>query len=100
MAHPVLGVNAGILAHRERRRGARLRHYGPVKLANLRRRPQVSATFRSGWEWLTVEGTAQLLAQDRFGCTDGGAAYLDLMAQSARRRRKVTLSKWVRVRAK
>jgi PPOX class probable F420-dependent enzyme len=34
--------------------------YGPVKLANLRERPQVTITFRSGWQWATVEGRAEL----------------------------------------
>src|SRR4029077_3960711 len=32
--------------------------YGKVKLANLRARPQVSVTFRQGWQWETVEGRA------------------------------------------
>ena len=35
--------------------------YGRVKLANLRKRPQVTVTFRSGWRWATVEGRASLL---------------------------------------
>jgi PPOX class probable F420-dependent enzyme len=34
--------------------------YGRVKLANLRARPQVSVTFRQGWQWATVEGRAEL----------------------------------------
>jgi PPOX class probable F420-dependent enzyme len=38
--------------------------YGKVKLGNLRERPQVSATFRSGWRWATVEGTAELIGPD------------------------------------
>ncbi|MGH3155959.1 MAG: TIGR03618 family F420-dependent PPOX class oxidoreductase [Streptosporangiaceae bacterium] len=38
--------------------------YGPVKLANLRARPQLTATFRSGWQWATVEGHAQLAGPD------------------------------------
>jgi PPOX class probable F420-dependent enzyme len=38
--------------------------YGRVKLANLRARPQVTATFRSGWEWVSVEGSAQLIGPD------------------------------------
>jgi PPOX class probable F420-dependent enzyme len=38
--------------------------YGKVKLANLRARPQVSVTFRSGWEWVTVEGRAELIGPD------------------------------------
>ncbi len=38
--------------------------YGKVKLANLRRRPQVTATFRAGWQWATVEGRAILAGPD------------------------------------
>jgi PPOX class probable F420-dependent enzyme len=35
--------------------------YGKVKLTNLRERPQVTTTFRSGWNWATVEGRAELI---------------------------------------
>jgi PPOX class probable F420-dependent enzyme len=35
--------------------------YGRVKLANLRRRPQVAVAFRAGWQWAAVEGTAVLI---------------------------------------
>ncbi len=38
--------------------------YGRVKLANLRARPQIAVTFRSGWRWATVEGTAELAGPD------------------------------------
>ena len=38
--------------------------YGPVKLANLRARPQLTATVRSGWRWAAVEGRAQLAGPD------------------------------------
>jgi PPOX class probable F420-dependent enzyme len=38
--------------------------YGKVKLANLRQRPQVSATFRAGWQWAAVEGRATLAGPD------------------------------------
>jgi PPOX class probable F420-dependent enzyme len=38
--------------------------YGRVKLANLRVRPQLTATFRSGWQWATVEGRAELAGPD------------------------------------
>jgi PPOX class probable F420-dependent enzyme len=38
--------------------------YGMAKLNNLRPRPQVSVTFRSGWEWATVEGRAELIGPD------------------------------------
>ncbi|MFC7384275.1 TIGR03618 family F420-dependent PPOX class oxidoreductase [Sphaerisporangium rhizosphaerae] len=38
--------------------------YGKVKLANLRARPQVTVTARSGWTWATIEGTAELIGPD------------------------------------
>ncbi|HEU5269003.1 MAG TPA: PPOX class F420-dependent oxidoreductase [Jatrophihabitans sp.] len=38
--------------------------YGKVKLANLRRRPQLAVTFRDGWQWATVEGDAELAGPD------------------------------------
>lgn len=38
--------------------------YGRVKLANLRARPQIAVTFRTGWQWATVEGTAELAGPD------------------------------------
>src|ERR1700722_5884335 len=37
---------------------------GGAKLANLRKRPAVTATFHSGWQWITVEGTAELAGPD------------------------------------
>jgi PPOX class probable F420-dependent enzyme len=38
--------------------------YGKAKLANLRIRPQVTVTFRSGWQWASVEGRAELIGPD------------------------------------
>src|ERR1700692_5124367 len=37
---------------------------GGAKLANLRKRPAVTATFQRGWQWITVEGTAELAGPD------------------------------------
>lgn len=37
---------------------------GGAKLANLRKRPSVAATFHHGWQWITVEGTAELAGPD------------------------------------
>ncbi|MCV7355087.1 TIGR03618 family F420-dependent PPOX class oxidoreductase [Mycolicibacterium fluoranthenivorans] len=54
-------INAGVLPHPAT--GAPVLAfvtYGPVKLANLRERPQIAVTFRSGWQWATVEGRAEL----------------------------------------
>ena len=50
-------VNAGVLPHPvDGDEVVGFVTYGKAKLANLRARPQVSVTFRSGWEWATVEG--------------------------------------------
>jgi PPOX class probable F420-dependent enzyme len=58
-------VNAGVLAHPVTgAEGLVFVTYGRVKLANLRRRPQLTATFRSGWEWGSVEGRAELIGPD------------------------------------
>src|SRR3954471_14485821 len=54
-------VNAGVLAHPATGQPVlAFVTYGKVKLANLRSRPQVTTTFRKGWQWATVEGTAEL----------------------------------------
>ncbi len=53
IAHPVSGVEVvGFVT------------YGKTKLANLRVRPQVSVTFRAGWQWATVEGRSELIGPD------------------------------------
>jgi PPOX class probable F420-dependent enzyme len=58
-------VNAGVFAHpRTGELTLAFVTYGKVKLANLRARPQLTATFRSGWRWASVEGTAQLAGPD------------------------------------
>jgi PPOX class probable F420-dependent enzyme len=41
--------------------------YGPVKLANLRARTQLAVTLRTGWQWATVEGRAELIGPDDRG---------------------------------
>jgi PPOX class probable F420-dependent enzyme len=59
-------VNAGVLPHPRTgepvvgfvTRGAAKR------LTYLRARPQVTVVFRSGWDWLTVEGEAELVGPD------------------------------------
>jgi len=58
-------VNAGVVPHPES--GSPVLAfvtYGRVKLANLRARPQLAATFRNGWQWATVEGTAEIAGPD------------------------------------
>jgi len=49
VAHPVSGVQVGAFVT-----------YGAVKLAHLRRRPALTLTWRSGWSWVSLDGTAQL----------------------------------------
>lgn len=59
-------VNAGVLDHPvngELVIGFVVR--GVVKkLANLRARPRATVVFRSGWEWIAVEGDADLAGPD------------------------------------
>jgi PPOX class probable F420-dependent enzyme len=58
-------VNAGVLAHPAT--GETVLAFvasGRVKLANLRARPQITATFRNGWQWAAVEGHAELAGPD------------------------------------
>jgi PPOX class probable F420-dependent enzyme len=58
-------VNAGVLAHPAT--GETVLAFvasGRVKLANLRARPQITATFRNGGRWAAVEGHAELAGPD------------------------------------
>lgn len=58
-------VNVGVLTHPATGQPALgFATYGKVKLANLRARPQLAVTFRKGWQWATVEGTAELAGPD------------------------------------
>jgi PPOX class probable F420-dependent enzyme len=58
-------VNAGVLPHPSTGEPVvAFVTYGPTKLANLRARPQLAVTFRSGWQWATVEGAAELVGPD------------------------------------
>ena len=58
-------VNAGQLPHPTTKQPVlAFVTYGRVKLANLRARPQLAATFRNGWMWATVEGRAELAGPD------------------------------------
>jgi len=38
--------------------------YGRAKLSNLRARPRATAVFRSGWEWVAVEGACDIVGPD------------------------------------
>lgn len=58
-------VNAGVMAHPETGVAVvAFVTYGRTKLSNLRARPQITLTVRSGWEWATVEGRAELAGPD------------------------------------
>jgi PPOX class probable F420-dependent enzyme len=59
-------VNTGVLDHPVHGRpvvGFTTRG-GTRKLVNLRARPRLAVTVRAGWEWVTVEGTAELIGPD------------------------------------
>jgi len=59
-------VNAGVLDHPVT--GAPVvglvAQGGAAKLRHIRARPQATVTYRAGWQWLTVEGTAELAGPD------------------------------------
>jgi PPOX class probable F420-dependent enzyme len=58
-------VNAGVMGHPlTGEQVLAFVTYGKVKLDNLRSRPQLTATMRSGWEWVATEGTAELIGPD------------------------------------
>lgn len=58
-------VNAGVLRHPVSGEDVvAFVTYGRAKLGNLRARPQLTVTFRAGWEWVTIEGTSQIAGPD------------------------------------
>jgi len=58
-------VNTGLITHPATgRRVLAFVTYGRVKLANLRARPQLTATFHRGWQWAAAEGQAELAGPD------------------------------------
>ena len=58
-------VNAGVLPHPGHGRPViGFVTYGKVKLQNLRVRPQLAVTVRSGWTWCGAEGDAELIGPD------------------------------------
>jgi PPOX class probable F420-dependent enzyme len=58
-------VNAGVLADlRTGQDVVAFVTYGKAKLANLRARPQITVTFRAGWQWATIEGQATIIGPD------------------------------------
>lgn len=58
-------VNAGVLADLHSGEDVvAFVTYGKAKLANLRTRPQITVTFRAGWQWAAIEGTARIIGPD------------------------------------
>jgi PPOX class probable F420-dependent enzyme len=59
-------VNAGILDHPLRHEPVvgLVAQGGATKLRNLRARPAATVVFRAGWEWMTIEGEAELAGPD------------------------------------
>jgi len=58
-------VNAGVLAHPDTgQQVVGFVTYGPAKLTNLRARPWLTVTFRSGPRWLAVEGNVTIIGPD------------------------------------
>jgi PPOX class probable F420-dependent enzyme len=58
-------VNAGVVDHPKTGRPVvGYVTYGPVKLRNLRERPATSLLWRSGWQWVGVEGSSELIGPD------------------------------------
>jgi len=58
-------VNAGIITHPiSEQRVVAFVTYGAAKKAHLRARPWATLTFRTGWQWITVEGDAELMGPD------------------------------------
>jgi PPOX class probable F420-dependent enzyme len=58
-------VNAGVLAHPDTgEQVVGFVTYGRAKLANLRARPWLTVTFRSGPRWLAVEGGVTIIGPD------------------------------------
>jgi hypothetical protein len=60
-------VNAGVITHPltgEPAIGFVVQGGGRRKLANMRARPMATVVFRSGWEWVSVEGHVDLFGPD------------------------------------
>jgi hypothetical protein len=56
-------VNAGVIGHPDTGEHvvAFVSRGGARKLSNLRARPGLLVVFRSGWEWMAVEGSAEIV---------------------------------------
>ncbi len=74
-------VNAGVLAHPVDGRDvvAFVARGGAAKLAHLRRRPYANIVFRSGWEWVSIEGATTIIGPDDPNPDVGSAAIAPLL---------------------
>jgi len=58
-------VNAGIVAHPiSGDPVVAFVTYGRAKLANLRQRPRATLVWRTGWQWVAVEGPCEVVGPD------------------------------------
>lgn len=58
-------VNAGVIPHPvSGTRVVAFVSHGAAKNAHLRARPATTLTLRAGWQWIAVEGTAELIGPD------------------------------------
>jgi PPOX class probable F420-dependent enzyme len=58
-------VNAGVLADPQSGQDVvAFVTYGKAKLTNLRAQRQITVTFRAGWQWAAIEGTARIIGPD------------------------------------
>lgn len=59
-------VNAGVMAHPQSAEPvvALVAIGGARKLAHLRTNPRATVVARAGWQWVTVEGTAEIIGPD------------------------------------
>jgi PPOX class probable F420-dependent enzyme len=67
-------VNAGVLPHPVSGQPVvGFVTYGQAKLTNLRRFPQATVVFRSGWQWGAVEGRCEIVGpEDPYPGVDAG----------------------------
>src|ERR1700704_1777813 len=62
-------VNAGVLRLDGSDVVAFVARGDAVKVVNLRRAPKVTVVFRAGWQWIAVEGTAEMVGADDASAT-------------------------------
>ena len=84
-------VNAGVLDHPiSGQPSVAFVTYGSAKLRNLRARPHLAVTFRSGWSWATVEGRRRADRPGRSASPRRRRTATSMLARHLRRRRRST----------